>query len=161
MLRAMLEALVIAARDNAGGATQALSDDYATLLESAPPLVGELITLLGTRNVRLRLGWRSIESRYLGSLANTWELVEDPESEERADELSRGVQIGASAGGEVYFGLCWTGDSVSVVEIDFEEAFMTWYDSVAAFFEFVRDDDTTGNAEGLAAIFGAAGRPVD
>jgi hypothetical protein len=158
----MLNALLKIASESASGeANPAYVDKVAPIVAAAPGPIAELATLMSTRSVRVDLGWRSVESRYVGSLADTLDLVDLEEEEPRAGELGQSLQIGASAGGEVYFGLCWGDSGVSMVEIDFEEGFLTWFDSVDAFFDHVRATELDREGEipaELAAIFDAAGR---
>jgi len=157
----MLEAVVQVVRAEARGEAGPLAPELAALAARAPAPVAELIRLLGTTGVRLDLGWRSIGGADLGSLAATWDSVEDGRDEPRAAELAEGVQLGASDGGEVYFGLCWSDRGVVAVEIDFEEGLLTWYPTIEAFFDRVHHDATKRGeppSAHLAAILRAAGR---
>ncbi|MBX3131261.1 MAG: hypothetical protein KF718_31365 [Polyangiaceae bacterium] len=103
----MLKNLVDVARARAAGAAGTLTPAMAAAAAAAPADVSELITLLGTRQVKVDLGWRRVESRYLRGLADTWQQVKDDtgESDPREGELASGVQIGMSAGGEIAFGV--------------------------------------------------------
>ncbi|HUH05705.1 MAG TPA: hypothetical protein VML75_27110 [Kofleriaceae bacterium] len=149
----MLNALLKIAQDAAAGDGNPLhADKVAPIVASAPGPIAQLATLMSTRNVRVDLGWRSIESRYLGSLADTLDLVELEEEDPRAGELAQSLQIGSSGGGEVYFGLCWSDNGVCMAEIDFDEGFLTWFDSVDAFFEHVRDRELDREGEVPASV---------
>lgn len=157
----MLKTLVDVARARAVGGQGTLSPEMAALASGAPPDVAALIELLGTRTVRVSMGWRAVESRHLARLADTWQQVKDDsgESDPREAELSSGVQIGASAGGEVVFGLCWGPRGVIVAELDLEDALIRWFDSWEVFLDYVREAETKrGQAvpEGLAALLPAA-----
>lgn len=157
----MLKNLLDVVRAGATGGPRSLPAPIAAQTASAPADVRDLVDVIGTRDVRVSLGWRSIETRYLGSLADTWQQVADDtgESDPRQGDLASGVQIGASAGGEVYFGLCWGSGSVEVAEIDTEDGLIKWFATVDAFLQYMRDAETKrGQAapEALAAMFPAA-----
>ncbi|MCC6216494.1 MAG: hypothetical protein IT376_16650 [Polyangiaceae bacterium] len=153
----MLKHLVDVARARATGDVGTLSPAMAAAAAAAPADVADLITILGTRQVRLALGSRSIESRYLRGLAETWQQVKDDtgESDAREAELASGVQIGASAGGEVVFGVCWGSRGLITAEIDLEDAMIKWFASWDAFLDHVKEAETKRGQtvpEGLAAI---------
>lgn len=157
----MLKNLVDVVRARAGGAAGALTPAMAAAAAAAPADVAELITLLGTRQVKVNLGWRSVESRFLRGLADTWQQVKDDtgESDPREGELASGVQIGMSAGGEVAFGVCWGPRGVIAAEIDLEDAMIRWFASWDAFLEHMKQGETKRGQpvpEGLAAILPAA-----
>lgn len=157
----MIERLIEVLKASAGQAEHDLEPEHAEAAEGAPPEVVALVRLMGTRQVAARLGWRSVESRYLGSLKSVWQMVVDDlgADDARAVELERSVQIGASAGGEVYFGLCWTARGLHVAEIDFEEGTLTWFEHVGAFFDGLVSDERERGGEvprDLAAIVGLA-----
>ncbi len=160
----MLKNLVDVVRARAGGAAGALTPAMAAAAAAAPADVAELITLLGTRQVKVNLGWRSVESRFLRGLADTWQQVKDDtgESDPREGELASGVQIGMSAGGEVAFGVCWGPRGVIAAEIDLEDAMIRWFASWDAFLEHMKHGETKRGQpvpEGLAAIL-PAGAPA-
>ncbi len=133
----MLNALLAIVRRTVPGQGAALPEELAQLLADAPADVVELARALATEHARVGLGWRSIERRYLARLADTWQQVVDDlgASDPRQGALARGLQIGSSAGGEVYFGLCWDEAGVHVAEIDFEEGQLTWHDTLQGFLE--------------------------
>ncbi len=156
----MLNALIAIVRRTAS--PEPLESELADLLADAPEDVVTLARLLAAEHTRVDLGWRSIEHRYLARLADTWQDVANDlgASDPREDSLTKGLQIGASAGGEVYFGLCWDEGGVHVAEIDFEEGTLSWYETVQSFVEMIEAAESERGVPPVIAELLAPGRPA-
>lgn len=149
-------------------AFQATRDPDAAMIAaaaSAPPVAAELLRVLAPREVvNVVLGWRTVGDPGLGRLGENHPGAFDP---------ANSLELGASGGGEVQFGIHWNGGTVEWVELDLETGEVKRFADAQAFFEHVLDDEQNrlldrkdrGKGEltlpaGLTALFAAAGAPI-
>lgn len=151
-------------------ATRAPDPAMIAAAANAPPAAAALLEVLAPREVvNVALGWRSVWDPGLGRFADSLENMGGPPA---GFDPAKSLELGASGGGEVQFGIHWNGGIVEWMEIDPEVGITRFADGEAFFRHVLADEqnrllDRKDRGKGdltlppaLTALFAAAGSPV-